>query len=204
LYTTAQMRSKLPKTAASGGPGAGEETAHFSGALAALARGDRAAYLVVYQGLVGTVRSVVAGQSIRAADAEDVVQQVMLKLFMRAGQFDPCRGEARTWATAIALHEVRTARRQRYRRREVSTDELTYELCAPLTLSPETALINRQYQDVVSVLLRDLSPEDEQLVLLSVSTARQNGPTARERKRLERARARLRKARDLHFSNDKG
>ena len=81
-----------------------------------LADGDRSAFSTVYQALWPVLRAFVARQ-LPMPESEDAAQEALLKIFVRASDFDPER-DALTWALAIAAFEVRTARKRGLRRRE--------------------------------------------------------------------------------------
>jgi RNA polymerase sigma-70 factor (ECF subfamily) len=59
--------------------------------LGRLADGDRAAFRPVFELAWPRVRDVAARMMANAADAEDAAQSALLKLFERAGEFDPAR-----------------------------------------------------------------------------------------------------------------
>ena len=70
--------------------------------LTLAARGDQGAFTVVYDQLArpayGLIRKVLRDP----AQAEEVVQEVMLEVWRTASRFDPDRGAAATWVLTIA------------------------------------------------------------------------------------------------------
>jgi RNA polymerase sigma-70 factor (ECF subfamily) len=70
--------------------------------LHALARGDEAALAAIYD----RYRLILFGLILRIlhdrAEAEDVLQEVFLQVWRRAGDFDEARGRAFTWLVTIA------------------------------------------------------------------------------------------------------
>jgi RNA polymerase sigma-70 factor (ECF subfamily) len=81
------------------------------------ADGDRAAFQPLFDGLWPVLLAFTSRALVPAADAEDVAQQVMLKVFSRIADFDRTR-DGVSWALGIAAYEVMTLRRRRARRRE--------------------------------------------------------------------------------------
>jgi RNA polymerase sigma-70 factor (ECF subfamily) len=55
------------------------------------------------------------GRDLQAADAEDVTQKVLLKLFTRIGTYRPERGGFRTWLKSVVRNAVLDFRRQQKR-----------------------------------------------------------------------------------------
>jgi RNA polymerase sigma-70 factor, ECF subfamily len=72
---------------------------------ARIAGGDLAAFSVLYDRHAGRLH-VWAVQALGRQAAEDAVQEVFLRVWRHAGQFDPDRGSFLTWLSAIARHHV--------------------------------------------------------------------------------------------------
>jgi RNA polymerase sigma-70 factor (ECF subfamily) len=114
----------------------------LSALLAAIARGDRAALKSVY-GRESTRLFGIAMAILRDRDAAaDVIQDAFVRVWERAGQFDPARGEARAWLGGIVRH--RALDMVRARGRELPTDDpmLGDEAIQPTTL--ETIAAGRE------------------------------------------------------------
>lgn len=71
-------------------------------ALSAVARGDEAAFAVVYDraapAVLGTVRRILRDP----AQSEEVMQEVLLEVWRTAARFDPAAGSAAAWITMLA------------------------------------------------------------------------------------------------------
>jgi RNA polymerase sigma-70 factor (ECF subfamily) len=71
-------------------------------ALSAVARGDDAAFAVVYDrsasAVLGTVRRILRDP----AQSEEVMQEVLLEVWRTAARFDPAAGSAAAWITMLA------------------------------------------------------------------------------------------------------
>src|SRR5437867_844842 len=90
---------------------------------ARLADGDRDAFEPVFRLVHPLIRDFARRALGSGADADDVTQHAMLRVFTRASELDRER-DALTWMLAITAFEVRTLRRRRQRRREESDDTL--------------------------------------------------------------------------------
>lgn len=78
------------------------EIAELNDALLRSAAGDKQAFSVVYDSLSPTVFSVILSVVKNQALAEEVAQDVFVEAWRKAQQFDPQRGNARTWIARIA------------------------------------------------------------------------------------------------------
>ena len=117
----------------------------------------------------------VAVREVGSADADDVVQESLIRAWRRRETFDPQRGTVRTWLLAIVLDRAGRSRRQFARRRiNELTDEPTGTERGRVTdadgrrLDIEAAvrrLAPRQRQVVVLHYLADLSVDDVGVVL---------------------------------------
>lgn len=71
-------------------------------ALSAVARGDQAAFAVVYDRaapvVLGTVRRILRD----SAQSEEVMQEVLLEVWRTAARFDPAAGSADAWIAMLA------------------------------------------------------------------------------------------------------
>ena len=155
-----------------------------------LADGDRSVFDAVYSALWPIV-SAFCGKTLTHDDAEDATQQVLLKVFSQAANFERTR-DAVTWALTIAAWEVRTIRRRHQRTRTSDLDESEHSTHAD---SPETLTAERQITDAAIQVLGQLSPADQQTLIATFNDDVTAGVAAATmRKRRERAMARLRDA----------
>jgi RNA polymerase sigma-70 factor (ECF subfamily) len=74
--------------------------------FAAVARGDRLAYARLYRrhaaALLGVLYRILGSRT----EAEDVLQDVFLQVWKKAGDFDPRRGHAFHWLATLARHRA--------------------------------------------------------------------------------------------------
>ena len=82
--------------------------------LAAVARGEPAALAALHARFAAAVTALALRVVGDRAAAEEVAQEVFLRVWLRAGAFDPARGRAAAWLLALARHEaIDHARRRR-------------------------------------------------------------------------------------------
>lgn len=122
-------------------------------------------------------------------DAEDVAQEVFVRICSRISEFEPT-GDAVSWAFGIAAFEVMTQRRRLQRRRENADGSEPPERVDP-TPSAEDDIIQRELRAVLTEALGELSAYDvAQLGLGEPVPA--GAATPAMRKRRQRALERLR------------
>ena len=167
-------------------------------AMIRLADGDRSAFTIVFEELwppiLNFVRRAVPGD----ADAEDLAQQALLKVFARIGEFDTGR-DGVAWAFGIVVYEIRTRRRQVQRRREAG-DPAALDAVADAADSPERLAIRHDLARALAAAVGELTPADRAVLLAGdgVRLPAEVSP-AGHRKRRQRALERLRIAwRKLH------
>jgi len=133
--------------------------------LAAVAKGDQAAFERLYQAtrakLYGT-----AVRILRRADlANEVLQEVYLKVWHTAGQFDPAAAAPITWMVAIAHnHAIDVVRR----RADISIEEEPDLM--QVTADPPHPLAQREMSEDLKRLLACMGRLDEdrrRLILLA-------------------------------------
>jgi len=103
-------------------------------ALSAVARGDEAAFGVVYDraapAVLGTVRRILRDP----AQSEEVMQEVLLEVWRTAGRFDPAAGSAAAWITMLAhrraVDRVRSEQRAARRDARSASGEVDYDQVA--------------------------------------------------------------------------
>jgi RNA polymerase sigma-70 factor, ECF subfamily len=156
--------------------------------LTRLADGDREAFSPVFVALLPLLRRF-ACRSLPHAEAEDAAQEALVKVFLRATEFDPSR-DALSWALGIAAYEVKTTRKRRERRRESADDVAAREDPAP---SPEEDAIAADLDAAIDTALRGLAAGDAAtLRAFAAGEPPADVAPATFRKRVERALRRLR------------
>ena len=100
-------------------PTADAERARLVEALAGVAAGDRAAFREVYARTSAKLLGVVLRIFPERDEAEDVLQEVYLSIWRKAGQFDPARASPITWLVTMARN--RAIDRLRAQNRTITT-----------------------------------------------------------------------------------
>jgi RNA polymerase sigma-70 factor (ECF subfamily) len=90
--------------------------------IARLAAGDTAALSLLYDRYAGAVFSLVARIVGDRQVAEDLLQEVFVRVWQRAGTYQEARGKPLTWVLGIA-HNLAIDEVRRRRRRPLETDE---------------------------------------------------------------------------------
>ena len=157
-------------------------------AMVRLSDGDREPFAILVDALWPVILSFVERGVGRGADAEDVAQEVFVKICARIANFDRTR-DGLSWAFGIASYEIMTHRRRRQRLREVYDESLVAAL-PDGAASHEDLLLAGEETLVLAHLLEGLSTEDRTSLGLDGAP-----PTtdATRRKRKQRALDRLRR-----------
>lgn len=159
-------------------------------ALVALADGDRDAFDTVWEQAAPRVRSLVQRLIRDPAEADDVAQIALCKVFERASEYDPDR-PALPWILGIATWEARTSGRRQQRSRELLVD--TLPTSAAHARTPEGSLIDADLEAALTEALGTLRPVDREAIEVVLQRrARPDLPSATFRKRVQRAIGRLR------------
>ena len=90
--------------------------------LTRVAEGDRIAYRALYAAAGSKLMGVLVRMLSDRAEAEDALQEVFTRVWLRAGRFDPDRGTGQSWLIALARNHA--IDRLRSRREMVRDDEV--------------------------------------------------------------------------------
>ena len=135
--------------------------------VARVCRHEAAALALLYDRYAQPVYTL-AAHLLGAADAEEVVQDVFLALWRKAGQFDPARSSFNTWFMAIARHRVLDELRRRGHQQRMQHVEAVDHLLAGAVdpgLSVEDQAWQRVQGRAVAGALQRL-PEEQRRVLV--------------------------------------
>jgi RNA polymerase sigma-70 factor, ECF subfamily len=134
-----------------------------------VAAGDLAAFSALYDRYDRPVYAL-ATHLLGAAEADDVVQEVFLRLWRNADQFDATRGRFATWFLAIARHEVlaRLRRRTREECLALAGDIDRVLAAAPdISIDIEEQAWHRERSALVLRALNRLPPEQRRVLVLA-------------------------------------
>lgn len=132
----------------------------FENLIAAIAeQEDRAAFTALFHHFAPRVKSYLQRGGLGASQAEDMMQEVFLTLWRKAGQFDPARASAAAWIFAIARnHKIDLLRRSRLPQPgEDPSDQMAVPLPDALVAAEETS---RTIRSAIATL-----PEDQLTIL---------------------------------------
>jgi RNA polymerase sigma-70 factor, ECF subfamily len=158
-------------------------------AMVRLADGDRSAMRVLVSELWPVVLAFAKRGLRHEQDAEDVAQEVFLRICSRISDFETTR-DGLSWAFGIASYEIMTQRKRRSRRRELSVDR-AMEMQLDPHASQEDRVIRTELLEAMTEVLGELSGEDRASLGIDGNGASEV-PSATLRKRRQRAIDRLR------------
>jgi RNA polymerase sigma factor (sigma-70 family) len=144
--------------------------------LARVSLGDRAAFATLYQQTAAHLLGVVLRINKDRAQAEDLLQEIFVKIWGAAGSFDAQRAQPMTWLTSIARHRAIDSLRRRQTEPQWVTvrgsvddgddddilDQLASEEAGPLDLLGQ-AVRSR----AVGVCMKGLTGEQQQTLALA-------------------------------------
>jgi RNA polymerase sigma-70 factor (ECF subfamily) len=131
--------------------------ARLDGAMERYADGDEAAFSSLYDEVAPALRRFVLRQRLRAADAEDVVQQTFCQLHRHRDRF--VRGAAvLPWLYAIARNLLRDAGRQRRQQGALERDAALGDFEEAPGLPADEALALRRREAALRAVLAGLPP----------------------------------------------
>ncbi len=135
-------------------------------AMDAIARGDRDALHTVYEAtsprVFGTVIRIVRDRE----RAQDIVQDVYLILWRRAGRFDPAKGSAMTWLCTIARNTALNDIRARSRDRNLSENPFP-EVGLKDIVPADEWLCNVEEGEALTRCLEELDENQRSSILLA-------------------------------------
>jgi RNA polymerase sigma factor (sigma-70 family) len=139
-------------------------TDEWSQCLAKIARDqDRAAFARLFRHFAPLMKAfALAGPPLSANHADELVQEIMLKVWQKAGAFDPDKAAASTWVYTIA----RNARTDMYRRQQkFNTPLKADDLYSEQESEDAFVVLNkRRDRERVRGLMKDLPAEQVQIL----------------------------------------
>ena len=127
------------------------------------ATGDRAAFTRLFRHFAPLMKAfALSGSPLSANHADELVQEVMLKVWQKAGAFDPKKAAASTWIYTIA----RNCRTDMYRRLQKFDTALSADDVAPQEESEEAFMIlhQKRSREKIRELIKTLPPDQVQIV----------------------------------------
>jgi len=125
---------------------------------------DRDAFVALFRMFAPKVKSYLIGQGATTAQADDLIQDVMLTVWNKAAQFDPRRSSPTTWIFTIARNRRIDVLRRERRYEYDSDDPLLVEDTAPSGFQAAAA---RQDEIQVAQAMEQLTADQVTVVRLA-------------------------------------
>ena len=145
-----------------GGPG--RRTDEWSECLTLIAeKEDRAAFTRLFRHFAPLIKAfALSGSNMSATHADELVQETMLKVWQKAGAFNPEKAAASTWVYTIA----RNCRTDMFRRLQKFDTPLSADDVSPEQEGEEpfTQLQSRRSRERVREMMKELPPDQAQIL----------------------------------------
>ena len=142
----------------------GRRTDEWSECLVLIAKNeDRAAFSRLFRHFAPLIKAfALSGSALSASHADELVQEVMLKIWQKAAAFDPEKAAASTWVYTIA----RNCRTDMFRRLQKFDTPLAAEDFSPDVEDEEPfmQLQTRRSAQRIQELMQELPPEQTQIL----------------------------------------
>jgi RNA polymerase sigma-70 factor (ECF subfamily) len=122
---------------------------------------DRQAFATLFRRHAPRVKAHLLARGVSSALADELTQDVMLRLWRKAAQFDASKGSIGAWLYAITRNTLLNHVRRRPRP-EAATDDPTAD--QPAVLPADDALIAREEQRTLARSLNVLPPEQREIL----------------------------------------
>jgi RNA polymerase sigma factor (sigma-70 family) len=142
-------------------------------------RGEREAFLSVYDTHAPAVRVLVGRFFASPFEREEAAQEVWLHVHRMAGTFDPDRGDLAPWLRALAANRCKELLRARGRRPDPRVELAEEHLEDPADGGPEEAAQVARARAAVMRFEATLSAEEAMVFRLSLVEEREHGEVAR-------------------------
>jgi RNA polymerase sigma-70 factor (ECF subfamily) len=135
----------------------------------AMAAGDSGVALTrFYQRFAGTVMALLLRMLGSRAEAEELLQEVFIELWRRAGQYDPGRAAVSTWVVTIARSRALDALRARARRGgDMHLPAEDVSMAAPSETRPDQMIASSSRTEAVHRALAEISEPQREVLELS-------------------------------------
>jgi RNA polymerase sigma-70 factor (ECF subfamily) len=137
--------------------------------VSAMARGDKSALSSLYDSLARPLYSLAYRIVNDAAEAQDIVQDVFLQIWQKAGAYDNSRGSVFGWAATLTRNRAIDRVRMRKRRTELLAESAPDLQPAPLTgdLDSSDSLWLQEKASAVRSALGQLAPDQKKAIELA-------------------------------------
>jgi RNA polymerase sigma factor (sigma-70 family) len=142
-------------------------------------RGEREAFLAVYETHAPALRLLVSRFFSSPFERDEAVQEVWLHVHRVAGTFDPARGALAPWLRAVAANRCKELLRARGRRPDPSLELADEHAEEPVGAGPELATRAARAREAVTRFEALLSKEEALVFRLSLVEERSHDEVAR-------------------------
>ena len=147
--------------------------------------GDKEAFGILYERYVGRIYTYIYYRTGNKHDAEDLTARVFYRAIEHIGRYDQRGVPFSAWLYRIAHNLVANWHRDRQRRQEVPIDDVV-NLQAKLD-PPELAMLNRMDVERMMRVIKSLTPERQELIILKFVQDMSNAEIGRIMQRSEGA-----------------
>ena len=113
------LQRSVPMSSAADNSGATDAARDQADLMLAMARRDKTALSRLYDSLSRPLYSLALKVTNDSADAQDIVQDVFLQLWLKAADYTPARGSVFSWAATLTRNRAIDRIRMRRRRAEI-------------------------------------------------------------------------------------
>jgi RNA polymerase sigma-70 factor (ECF subfamily) len=144
--------------------GSGRRTDEWSECLQLIAeKEDRAAFTRLFRHFAPLIKAfALSGSNLSATHADELVQETMLKVWQKAGAFNPEKAAASTWVYTIA----RNCRTDMFRRLQKFDTPLSADDVSPEQegKEPFSQLQSRRNRERIRSMMKELPPDQAQIL----------------------------------------
>lgn len=180
LFVADETGNDLPDAGNSLASERGRRTDEWSDCITRIAQHqDRAAFTRLFRHFAPLMKAFAhSGSTLSANHADELVQEVMLKVWQKASAFDPSKAAASTWVYTIA----RNCRTDFYRRLNKFDTALTAEDIGYESETEETFLLLHQQRnrERIKALLSELPNEQSQILVKVYMEGKSHSEVAEE------------------------
>ena len=130
---------------------------------------DTDAFSAIYDRYAQSIYAM-AAHMLGTVEAEEIVQDVFLRLWNRVDQFDPARGHFGPWLMTIARHRVLDELRTRSQnQRFMAFEEIDHllEEAADTATNVEEEIMLQERTEIIFQALKSLPPEQRRVLILA-------------------------------------
>ena len=125
---------------------------------------DREAFKKIYGYFAPRVKHFLVGKGLTQAAADDVLQEIMLAVWQKAGSYDPAKAKLSTWVFTIARYKYIDRLRHEGRR---PTETADFDLHESANMLSDDEVLQGQRKDAVQVAIANLPAKQQSVIFLS-------------------------------------